>query len=90
MALFESKQVKGLKNELIQVMEEKNELELKVLKLFTLDGEFENYLIDKLELTSIQAAKLKLIFSVEGCRLCGVPEESIVHYEDWEKYHQVQ
>ena len=91
MVMFESKRVRALEKEVeelsedrIRLIKENYELQSKVLGLFAFEGEFEKYLIDKLELDDLQASKLKLIFSIEKCRMCGIPEELIVQYDAWE------
>ena len=89
MAGLARKRIKYLEEEVIRLSKEKQELESKVLKLFAFEGEFENYIIDKLALDELQASKLKLIFSEQKCRLYGLPEDMIIHYDDFEKVYKV-
>ena len=90
MAGFKSKRIKYLEEEVIRLAKEKHELESKVLELFAFEGEFENYIIDKLKLDNLQESKLKLIFSEQKCRLYGLPEDMINKYEDWERVYKVE
>ncbi len=89
MAGLARRRIKSLEEEVIRLAKEKQELESKVLSLFAFEGEFENYIVDKLKLDNLQASKLKLIFSEQKCRLYGVPEDTIYKYEDWEKVYKV-
>ena len=89
MAGFACQRIRQLEEDLIRVTKEKNELESKVLKLFAFEGEFENYIVDKLALDNLQASKLKLIFSEQQCRLYGLPEDMICKYDDWERVYKV-
>ena len=92
MAMFDFKRMRALEKEnkelseeRIQLIKNNYELQSKIVGLFAFDGEFEKYLIDKLELTPLQASKLKLIFSIEKCRTLGVPEDLILQYDAWEE-----
>ena len=89
MAGLARQRIRHLEEELIRVTKERQELESKVLSLFAFEGEFENYIIDKLKLDNLQASKLRLIFSEQKCHLYGLPEDMINKYEDWERVYKV-
>jgi hypothetical protein len=68
--------------------EEKCALDLKLFH--TYGEEMVEKLSNELELTEAQIAKLRFIFSIEHCRICGVPEERIIHSrEELDKFFVV-
>ena len=77
---------KWLKEEVKRLREEIDDVKTRQFRLFMYDGEFEKTIAEKLELTSLQTARLRLLFSIEHCRAVGVPEENIIKYEDVEKH----
>lgn len=84
MGLFDSRELKRLEHENKKLREETVQLTMDKcaldLKLFHVYGEeMVKKLSDELELTQAQTAKLRFIFSIEHCRICGVPEDKIIH-----------
>lgn len=84
MAWINSNELRWLKqkneilyDENVQLMEQKSALDLKLFH--TYGGEMIEKISKELNLTDVQTAKLRFIFSIEHCRICGVPEDRIVH-----------
>lgn len=77
-----------LYDENVQLMEQKGALDLKLFHAY--GGEMIEKISKELNLTDVQTAKLRFIFSIEHCRICGVPEDRIVHNrEELEKVFMV-
>lgn len=84
MGLFDSRELRRLEHENKKLREDTVQLTLDKcaldLKLFhTYGEEMVKKLSDELGLTQAQTAKLRFIFSIEHCRVCGVPEDKIIH-----------
>ena len=84
MALFESRELKELRleNKVLRAEVSRLNREMAAIKNKYYDAvgrESEKRIADDLELTSSQKSKLGVIFSVERCRVAGVPEERIIH-----------
>lgn len=94
MALFNSREVrrlehenKELRDETVRLTKEKSELHLKLFH--TYGEEMVDKLSAELNLTETQIAKMRFIFSIEHCRICGVPEDEIIHSrEELEKFFE--
>lgn len=70
------KKIDELREENVQLTKKNCELEVKLFNTF--GRELEQKLADELELNSFQVAKIRLMFSIERCRLVGVSEEKIL------------
>ena len=78
------KQIEHLENEVnelrsknLELLKEKLALENKLFNLYA--RELDKKLIDELDLSSLQRAKLALWCSIEKARLIGVSEDKILH-----------
>ena len=87
MSLFNSHELRRLENEnrelraeTVRLTEEKCALSLKLFH--TYGREMIEKIAEELNLTDVQVAKLGFIFSIEHCKICGVPEDRIVHSTD--------
>jgi hypothetical protein len=95
MGLFNSRELKRLEHENEKLRAETVRLTKEIcaldLKLFRTYGEeMVEKLSTELGLTEVQIAKLRFMFSIEHCRVCGVPEDRIVHSrEEFEKVFMV-
>lgn len=84
MSLFKSKEKEKLQEEIEKLHEEKLDLVREKCALqITLTRCYRRELVDKiadeLNLTDLQKSKLAFIFSIEHCRLAGVPDDQILH-----------
>lgn len=90
--MFESRELKELRRENDILRKKNSELHEKVCKqdveLFNVYGlEAMNELTERLNLSSAQESELHLLFSIKRARLCGVPENEILHnLEEIEKF----
>lgn len=95
MALFKTRYTRWLENEnkelrdeTVRLTKEKSALDLKLFH--TYGEEMVNKLSEELNLSETQIAKLRFIFSIEHCRICGVPEERIIHSrEELAKFFEI-
>ena len=74
------REINKLRRETVELTQQKCEAEIKLFKAYGM--ELEETIVKRLNLTPEQGAELGLIFSIEMARLCGVPEEEILHTQE--------
>lgn len=70
-------EIERLREENLELVREKCALTIQLTRCYR--RELLEKISDELELSSLQKSKLGLIFSIEHCRMLGVPEDQILH-----------